>query len=151
MRKILSIILLLSAAPVSAREAGEFGLGVVAGNPTAATGKYWINRIRAIDFGVGASGDATVYVDHLWHGWKAFPQPKEGRLAAHLGLGARWEEEDRREDELYLRAVTGVSYWLKSDLVELFAELVPTLRISPNSDGGLDGGVGIRYYFKGFN
>ena len=129
---------------------GGLGLGVVVGDPTGFTGKYWMTPVHALDFGIGGDeGDFQLYGDYLWHGWRAFPQPSRGQLAAYLGLGAG--VQTAHDTILNLRTVAGVSYWFDTYPVEVFFELVPTFRITPDSGGELNAGLGLRYYFKAFN
>jgi len=33
-------------------------------------------------------------------------------------------------------------------LLEIFAEIVPVIEFAPDTDGDVDGAIGIRYYFK---
>jgi hypothetical protein len=125
---------------------GRLGLGLIMGNPIGATGKYWINPTQAVDAGVGYSGDLAFYADYLWHGWKVFPQPREGELAGRMGLGIRVEDS-----EFAFRAMPGVDYWLAGYPVEVFAELGPVFRVTPGRSVSMDAGIGFRYYFNRFN
>ena len=146
------IILLAAAGAASAQEARDIGVGIVLGDTLGATGKLWLDKTSAVDLALGAdagSGNFTMYGDYLFHGWKAFPQPAQGKLAAYLGGGPRIQV--RGDDtEFGVRAVLGASYFLK-DPVEFFAEIGPLFRFTP--DGGVYpvGSVGLRYYFKAWN
>ncbi len=73
------------------------------------------------------------------------PQPRQGKLAGYIGVGAQIRDVD---SELGLRAAAGAAYWLPHDPVEIFAELVPVFRLTPDAGIGLDGGLGLRYYFN---
>ena len=129
---------------------GGLGLGVVLGDPTGITGKYWMTPVHALDMGLaGDGGDLELYGDYLWHGWRAFPQPSRGQLAAYLGLGAGVRMA--HDTELKLRTVAGLSYWFEGYPVEAFFELVPTFILTPSGGSELDAGLGVRYYFKAFN
>lgn len=154
MRKIFAMIALL-ILPVSlrAQQARDLGVGFVLGDALGGSGKYWIDHISALDAGIGASadhGNFSIYGDYLYHGWKAFGQPKEGKLAAYLGGGPRIEARSDAT-EFGLRGVVGADYWLPRDPVELFAEVGPLIRMSPNGGIYVIGGVGVRYYFKSWN
>lgn len=146
MKKYLLLAALLALArPVSAQKAGDFGAGVVLGNPTGVTGKLWLTEHQAFDMGVGFSSRLTIWADYLVHSWTILPQPSQGKLPLYLGVGA--QVRTFRDAELGIRAVAGVAYWLPRDPVELFLEVVPVIRVEPHSSVGLDAGVGIRYYF----
>lgn len=146
MKRLLVAGLLIAAGQVRAGEPKGLGLGLVVGDPSGLTGKLFLSPTHAIDAGLGLDGDVDFYVDYLWHGWKAFPQPEKGRLAAYLGLGP-----SLINDVVALRTVGGASYFVAGPPVEVFAELVPSFRL--NSRGGitLEGGIGARYYFSRFN
>ena len=144
---ILACILAAAASPSWAQKEGDFGAGVILGNPTGATAKLWLNDSQALDAGLGFSSDFTLYADYLWHGWETLPQPSKGRLPAYLGLGAQLRT--LTPSEFGLRTVAGIAYWLPHNPVELFLEIVPVFRFSPHSSVGLDAGIGLRYYFSG--
>ena len=148
MKKIFFLIMILiaAAAPSRAQKAGDLGAGVILGNPTGVTGKYWIDGTRAVDVGLGFSTDLAVYGDYLWHGWNVLPQPAQGKMPVYLGLGAQVRTLD--DAEFGIRTVAGIAYWLPNNPVELFFEVVPVFRLTPGTSVGLDAGLGLRYYWK---
>jgi hypothetical protein len=145
---LLALVCLFSAGvtPVRAQKAGDIGAGVILGNPTGGTAKLWLSDSQALDAGVGFSTRLSVYGDYLWHGWQVLPQPSEGKLPVYLGLGAQFRTV--APNELGLRTVAGIAYWLPRNPVELFFEVVPVFRLYPGNSVGLDAGIGLRYYFK---
>lgn len=150
-RLTLFVLLLLSpAGSLWAQKAGDFGAGVAVGRPIGGTAKLWLDGIHAIDGGIGWGDDLTFHTDFVWHGWKAFAQPKEGKLALQLSLGLRAEVEDH-ETDVAIRTLGGVTYWLKQHPIELFAEVGPVFQVNNGGGVGVDGGLGLRYYFQGFN
>ena len=46
-----------------------------------------------------------------------------------------------------LRFQGGLSYLAPRAPVEVFGEVAPVLELTPDVDGLVDGGVGVRYYF----
>jgi len=143
-------VLIMLINPLMAKGREGLGLGVILGSPTGISGKYWLDKIHAIDAALGFSGDFALHADYLWHGWKAFPQPKKGALGAYLGIGGRFEEK-KKDNEFGIRFVAGGNYWFEKYPVEVFLELVPVFEVSPDTGLGFDGGIGIRYYFSRFN
>src|SRR5690349_9004520 len=104
--KILLLTAALALISVNAyAQAGKFGAGVVVGDPTGVTVKYWIDNAFAFDAGVGFSGDATFYGDLLWHSWNIIPQPERGRMGAYVGVGPRVETD--RDSTVGLRTLAG--------------------------------------------
>lgn len=130
---------------VRAQSRGAVGAGVILGNPTGVTGKLWFSDTQAVDAGLGFSTRLAVYGDYLWHGWTVLSQPSQGRLPVYLGLGA--QVRTFSDAEFGIRTVVGLAYWLAKDPVELFVEVVPVFRLAPGTSVGLDGGLGLRYYF----
>jgi len=141
----LVFIFAAGITPLWAQKAGDVGAGVILGNPTGGTAKLWLAESQALDVGVGFSTRLTVYGDYLWHSWKVLPQPSEGRLPVYLGLGAQFRAVSPHEAGL--RTVAGIAYWLPRNPIEIFLEVVPVFRLTPSDSVGLDGGLGLRYYF----
>ena len=141
------VSLALLAAPASAQQVGQLGIGAVLGDPIGLTGKYWVKDAHAFDFGFGASHTFVMWGDYVWHGWEALPQPSRGKLALYLSAGPRLET--RTTLDIGIRTMIGLSYWpkLKSQLWEMFIELGPTYRLTNDVRVRVDGGVGLRYYF----
>lgn len=147
--KILLIMICMAAAMPEtsyAQKAGDLGAGVIVGSPTGITMKLWLYGSQALDAGVGFNDHVTLYSDYLWYSWRVLPQPKEGRVPVYLGLGAQIRSSS--PDELGVRAVAGIGYWLPNNPVELFLEIVPVFRLSPHNGSELGAGAGLRYYFS---
>lgn len=149
MKKIMMAALLLVAGCGALRaDPGDFGAGLILGSPFGVTAKYFITNTHAVDAGVGdVADDFTAYADYLWHAWDIFPKPKEGRFEGYLGLGGQLRDARHTDDIFGLRTVAGAGYWVQGAPIEIFAELVPVIELSPNDFVQLDGGIGARYYF----
>lgn len=99
----------------TANAAGPSGLGIVPGERTGLTGKYFIDKRDAVDGGIGdALGKGFyLYSDNPWH----FP-PATTPLTLYIGGGAAfhhyrhsnryWEEEE--ENRIEGRVSYGVAY-----------------------------------------
>ena len=147
MKIILALACMLAAGSQAwAQTAGKLGAGVVLGSPTGITGKLWLDGSRAIDAGIGFDSNVLVYGDYLWHSYSVFSQPAEGKLPVYLGLGA--QIGDSRHNNLGLRAVAGIAYWLPRNPVEIFFDLVPVIHLGENSGADLNASIGLRYYFN---
>jgi hypothetical protein len=149
MKKLLTLLCLLAVGTgqLWAQKAGEFGAGVVLGSPTGITGKYWLNGSRALDAGLGFDSNVLIYGDYLWHSFQVLPQPAEGKMPLYLGLGLQLGDTRHDNNDLSLRAVGGISYWLPRNPIEIFFELVPVFHFSQNGGSDLNAGLGLRYYF----
>ena len=138
------------AGPSQPGSAKDFGVGAIVGDPTGLTAKYWITHKRAVDMALAwdLSGDddrLEIHADHLWH-FDLNMNRMEGRLPLYVGLGGRLlTGHDAR---LGVRIPFGISYLFAQVPIELFGEIAPLLDVTPDSDTSVNGGVGVRFYFK---
>lgn len=142
----------------------KFGAGLMVGNLVAVTGKYWLSKNGAVDFGLGFSGGTAVYADYLWHipgifgRGTRFGRETSGYIGGGGGVGF-WSDSfecgrydcDRRSSKsgtgLFLRGLAGFEWFPSPTQFGVFAELGPTLLLTPSTTGRLDLGVGGRFYF----
>jgi hypothetical protein len=114
MKKILlSMFLLFSlgstalADSSSSTPSGKNGLGVIFGEPTGFTGKFWLSPDRAFDVGLAFSFDSFVdiYGDYLFHFPGAFGARDEFSrgLTPYIGIGGELfiSESSDRDDNHY--------------------------------------------------
>ena len=144
---ILGAVLAALAVPAAAQpQGGQLGLGLLLGDPTSGSAKYWLDKDQAIDFGIGVSHTLVMHADYMYHGWDLIPEPKRGKLSVYGALGPRLEFYD--DVDFGIRAVPGLSYWptLKRP-VEMFVELGPVFRLTNGLRVRIDGGFGVRWYF----
>lgn len=144
---MLAAFLMMCAYPAAAERIKEVGVGVIAGDPVGGTVKLWLDDSTAFDLGVGFSGDTVFWGDVLYHMWNLFPQPAEGKLGAYFGAGPRLET--RRDAEFGIRTIAGVTWRLKRQPIELFAEAGPVFRMTPSGGVDADGGIGVRVFLGG--
>ena len=68
---LLSMILIVSASNLFAQgpRGNSFGFGLILGDPTGATIKYWTNNENAFTASIGSSyfGEIRLGGDYLWH------------------------------------------------------------------------------------
>jgi len=157
---ILALAALPGAATVFATDIAEegepgmvFGLGIILGEPTGISAKYWLSRTSALDFAAAWSFDGDdefqFHSDYLMHFYDVI-HVQEGKLPVYFGFGARIKHEKHRHDHdtvFGIRVPVGFSYELSRVPVELFGEFVPVLDIAPDTEGDINIGVGVRYYF----
>jgi hypothetical protein len=156
-RRSAWLVLLLGMAGASwaagsqAGSAGDFGVGVIAGDPTGFSAKYWLTRTRAVDMALawdlsGSDDRLEVHADHLWH-FDLDLSRLQGRMPLYVGLGGRvLTGHDAR---LGVRIPFGISYMFPRTPIELFGEITPLIDLTPDTDSTVNGGVGVRFYFKG--
>jgi hypothetical protein len=138
------------AADAVAGQAGDFGVGVILGSPTGLSAKYWLSRITAIDGAVawhfGDPDQLQLHADYLYHLDLRGVGVSEGRLPFYLGAGVRVLAGN--DSEGAIRIPLGISYLTAQLPLEIFAELAPVVEFAPDTDADVEGGVGIRFYFK---
>jgi hypothetical protein len=171
---VLSLTLVAGAvATAQATEVGagrNFGLGFEIGDPTGFTGKAFVGRGNAIDFGLAFGGygygrcrnahgdwvycddrgyghDWSIYGDYLWqdnlvHG--------EAKLDWHIGAGARiifWNAFNDRYVGLIARMPLGLDLtFRRPDFLEVFFEIAPGIVLT-HPDFDLDADLGVRFFF----
>ena len=148
--------------------ARRFGLGFAIGEPTSLVGKYFLNSVNAIDFGLAFGrfrrrcdsgpgyrcerfGYVSVSGDYLWQDTLA---REAFKLDWHIGPGARLSIADDYyyyydEDVLiFARMPVGLDLTFdRPDFLEVFAEIAPALLLVPAIDLELEAFVGVRFYF----
>jgi hypothetical protein len=146
---ILSIALMVSAHNESTAQSTE--LGVIIGEPTGVSAKFWISENTAVDLGVAwspsewgtihdPSGNMHIHSNYLWHFWA------DSGVALYAGLGGRLLFDD--ETRFAARIPIGLQLNIARRL-GIFFELAPTLPIMPETSSSFDinGGVGVRFRF----
>ncbi len=143
----LFLLLLLAAAPASALERGQFGVGPVLGVPFGATGKYWFSEREAVQSHLGVSdGDLSFATDYLLHFDEVLPRKRpDMKVPLYAGVGLKYKAE--RRDFFGLRFVGGAALYDKERRWELFLEVAPVVRLAPSEGAAFDGAVGLRRYF----
>jgi hypothetical protein len=136
----------------------KFGLGVILGEPTGLSAKYWMSSTTALDFGLGwgwidenndgnDNGNSWVHfhMDYLWHSFNAITSTE--RFPLYYGIGGRVNAREGDNTSFAIRGVIGVAWMPRDTPIDIFIELAPSLRLTESTGFALDGGLGARYYF----
>ncbi len=161
MRLFTAILVLLTgvlsqAAP--ADRSGDLGVGVMVGDTTSITGKYWTRPAAAFDLAGGGSSDKEGFIQASYshHFLTMLNRDRAARvmteMAPYLGFGLgvgfnRTIDNEKFQNDWYARVPIGVSWLPNRTPVDLFLEAAPTLVVSPEAVVSLEGNVGARYYF----
>jgi len=152
MKKKLAIIFLFVLVTTNSHaiERKFFGLGVVAGDPTGITGKLMIDNKSAIAAAIGweTSGDNEFHIssDYLFHLYDLIKIP-DGVSPLYFGGGLRYIDREDRDDKFGIRIPVGVEYLFMNNTLGAFAEIVPVLDLTPDTELDLEFGLGIRFFF----
>lgn len=159
MKKFL-LALVVSGTTLSASAQGSgFGLGIMVGEPTGFSWKYWTGGDRAlaggVAWGLSNNGYFHLHADYLFHKMDLIPVTK-GKLPLYFGPGVRmrfWGNngndryDDDRDLDLSVRFPVGLAYLFDGAPVDVFLEAVPTMSIIPSTDFDFDAALGVRYWF----
>lgn len=156
---------LKTARPGSPETSHPFGLGVVLGEPTGITGKYWIDRRTAIDTNFSYSFDDyfLLYADYLYHFPSAFGHSSAfvSQLNPYVGLGAElmiqsqdtgtknrtYFRSDQGSAGFAIRIPLGIEWRPSGPPLGVFVEIAPGVGVVPATFGFVQGGIGARFYF----
>ncbi len=155
MRKLIFSLTLLvvfvSVAQGEPAKEGQFGLGVIAGEPTGPCFKLWTSQRTAIDGAVAWSFANTagihLHADYLFHVYDLI-DVETGRLPFYYGIGGRIRFADGdRDDNIGVRIPVGLAYLVENVPLDVFFEIVPILDLAPDTDLDFNAALGVRYFF----
>ena len=159
MKKTFFFLLVALVVAHSQAQDRRFGLGVILGDPTGISAKYWTTGTNALAFGVGWSSQAIVvrrdivysstrfemHADYLWHAFDAIRSSE--RFPLFYGVGARLETGGVESPTLGVRGVFGIAWLPHNTSLDVFIEVAPTLQLAPSTGIGVGVGFGSRYFF----
>jgi hypothetical protein len=147
-------------------KAGDVGLGIIAGTPTALNIKAWTTENEAFNINAAyASGDLALVGDYLWHFRSVFSgvNDRPSIFVPYIGLGVMaifnttgevpadrplYRRTDNREGVgLGGRVPLGVEFLPYDFPAGFFAEVAPGAIFTPTNFSFVQAGVGARYYF----
>jgi hypothetical protein len=122
----------------------NLGLGIILGEPTGISVKYWLGSTNAVS-GAAAwsfSDEAAMHIhaDYLFHNFGLIQQ----NLPLYYGIGAKVKFAD--DVNVGIRIPVGIAYIFDAP-VDTFLEIVPLLELVPDTEFGLNAAIGVRYYF----
>ncbi len=151
MKKFLFILFFIFIISSLIAQDKGFGLGIIVGEPTGLSGKYWISKTSAIDGGIAWSflndGSMHIHADYLWHNFDLITP----RIPFYIGAGGRIKFKNNRsavDNRLGVRVPVGVSFFISEPASDFFVELVPILDLAPKSDFTFNAAIGFRFFFK---
>ena len=124
---------------------GNTELGVILGEPTGISLKVWQSDRSAFDAAAAWSFSDNeslhVHADYLLHSWL---DVDKGSMSIYYGLGARALLSS--DSRLGVRIPVGLEYIFQDQPLGLFFEVAPLLDLAPETEFGVNGGIGIRYF-----
>ena len=142
-------ILIFSSVNSFSQDKG-FGAGIILGEPTGISAKYWLNNVNAFDYALGSSfasnGRIHLHIDYVWHTFDPFPSTET--FVLYYGPGIRVKTREFGNSVLGIRGVMGLAWFVKTAPIDVFVEIVPVLNLTPDVNMSLNAGLGARFYFE---
>jgi len=128
-----------------------FGAGIMFGEPTGLSAKYWLDDKRALDFGLAYSFLSTnnsmaIHCDYVFHNLDLIDS--EIRIPVYYGFGARLRVGGTNKNTLSARGVIGVLYHFPKESIDVFFEVAPAFNLFPKTVMNIDSAIGARYFFR---
>lgn len=161
---IITTALLVSTSTLFAKPGNTgFGAGVILGDPTALSAKYFMSDATAIDGGLSfGHHELLIYGDYLRHFKGMLGNQNEfvSQLTPYVGVGPvfafadgdndkgkHFIEDDDDDFTFGGRIPFGVE-WIAPELpLGVSFELAPGIKIIPETDAFIQAGLALRYYF----
>ena len=148
---IFSIFLFCSFTKIINAQDNGLGIGIILGEPTGVSGKYWISETNAVDFGlaysfVGWDNSLSLHADYLYHIFDAIKT--EYTLPVYYGFGARLRTNENSKIGLGARGVIGLALLSDKYPIDFFFEVAPVFQLIPETELNFDIGIGARYFLK---
>ncbi len=164
--RFLSVVALVSLFLVNVAPAQTTGVGIglIAGEPTGISAKFWTSNQNALDFGMGWSNSGSwmrfgngyayyydqsrfdFHADYLWHNFHAIRSKENFPL--YYGLGFTLESGNTIPTAFGLRGVGGIEWIPRSVPLDIFFELAPVFYAAPSSELTFEAGIGARFFFR---
>jgi hypothetical protein len=165
LKKIIIICFFAMFASLSLMAQGprnkDFGFGIILGDPTGLTGKFWIDRENAVALSLGHSyfGALRISGDYLWH-FDAFKSKVVSLYAGPgvvVGIGESGGWIYKKKGDYYyvrkdseigvgVRGIFGLNIIPKNTPLEFFLEIGALVGVIPNFGSSAEGAIGIRFY-----
>ena len=148
MKYVLQVFVVFLGISLSVTHAQKnFGIGIIAGDPTGLSAKFYTGHANAFDFAAAWSfkgdGHLLLQADYVWH--SPLSKTSSGLFALYYGIGGRVIFSD--DPNVGVRIPVGIDYVFSNAPVDIFVEVVPVLDLIPSTDFDLNGGIGVRFWF----
>lgn len=151
MKKILlfALFTLMLTTKIISQEKG-FGIGIMIGEPTGISAKYWLDNSTALDFGLAYSlfhsnSSISFHSDYVIHNYEIIKS--NYKIPIYYGVGGRIRSYSNKT-YLGARGVAGILYIDKKYPFDAFFELAPVFNLLPETSLHFDLGIGARYYLR---
>lgn len=145
---VLVLLVLIFISNINAQSSG-IGVGLIVGEPTGISGKYWTGSTIAFDAGLAWSfideNAFQIHADYIFHNMRLITI-SDGKLPFYYGIGARLKTAT--DVQLGVRVPLGLAYLFQNVPIDIFIEVVPILDLIPKTDFQISIALGARYFFN---
>jgi hypothetical protein len=146
---ILFTVLLITCSNIFAQDK-NFGIGIILGEPTGLSGKFWISEDKAFDAALAYSflednKSFALHADYLYHLNGIID--RHYKMPLYYGFGVRFRMRENQQNTFGVRGVLGLLVYLREAPVDIFFEVAPVFRLLPDTSIDFDIAIGARYFF----
>ena len=146
--KRIALLTLLTIVPIMLMS--STGIGIIIGEPTGISAKFWTSDNNAFDAALAYSfsdkDHLYLHINYLHHN---VSQLDNVGIPWYWGIGGnvRYNEKANDEVKLAARVPIGLNYMLESMPSEAFIEVSPALDVVPKVGFSMGAAIGFRFYF----
>jgi hypothetical protein len=153
--KLVILAAVIFATAASAQMEGT-GIGLIIGEPTGVSVKHWLSGNSALTvraaWAFQHEGSLFLSGDYTLHSFNISNEDDFRNLAFYYGIGAKVSFVEKKEesgDEAVIgaRIPLGLMIPIGGAPVDIFVELAPSLDLIPETELGLNGGIGAHLFF----
>ncbi len=146
---LIIAFLFLFVTLLPAQEKG-IGVGLMIGEPTGLSGKYWVSQTNAFDAGVAysffsAHKGLMFHVDYLTHLQKIYFNGLA--FLPYYGFGGKFGIANDKKSSFAARGVVGIAFLVKEKPIDIFLEVAPAFDLLPATGISVGAALGARYFF----
>jgi hypothetical protein len=127
------------------------GVGIIVGEPTGISAKFWTQRNTAIDAALAYSfADKEHFYFHMNYLYHNVSHVDQIGVPWYWGLGANVRFREKSDDQVKIagRIPLGLNYMFQDFPGEVFIEVSPSLDVVPKIGFSLGAALGFRIYFN---
>jgi hypothetical protein len=152
----LMALSIFSTHSLAASSAKGLGVGVILGEPSGLSAKYFLTDREAIDAALSYSFQESFIVEssYLFHFPSKLSLKRGNTLAfnpyvgAGLALGVSVADAPNDGFVIGFRVPLGIEFVASLEVpIKVFVEIAPGLSLAPSTEAWFQGGIGARYYF----
>lgn len=148
-RFLLLVIATIVVVSVSMGQGKGFGLGLMLGEPTGLSAKGWVSPRGAVDAGLAWSLINSrffhAHIDYLWHFQDVVNTRQQ--VLPYIGIGGRLVG-NRNSASAGVRVPAGLAWLPQGTPLDVFFEIAPIVDFAPATEMSINGGIGIRFFFR---